>query len=85
MHLYIYWFAKGKSQLHIADDDATSTIVGAYFDYQETLNGYYNILHQILISYGIPYMFFTDSHLILVVKKYSLVTIALYSFSFVTT
>lgn len=54
------WFGEEKSQLHIAVDDATGNIVGAYFDYQETLNGYYNILNQILINYGIPYMFFTD-------------------------
>ena len=52
------WFGEEKSQLHIAVDDATGNIVGAYFDYQETLNGYYNILHQILTNYGIPYMFY---------------------------
>jgi hypothetical protein len=54
------WFGKDKSQLHIAVDDATGNIVGAYFDNQETLNGYYNVLHQVLTQYGIPYMFYTD-------------------------
>ena len=54
------WFGKNKSQLHIAVDDATGNIVGAYFDNQETLNGYYNVLHQVLTQYGIPYMFYTD-------------------------
>ena len=54
------WFGTNKSQLHIAVDDATGTIVGAYFDKQETLNGYYHVLHRILTDYGIPYMFFTD-------------------------
>lgn len=54
------WFGIDKSQLHIAVDDATGNIVGAYFDHQETLNGYYNILHQVLTQYGIPYMFYTD-------------------------
>ena len=63
------WFGEGKSQLHIAVDDATGTIVGAYFDYQETLNGYYNILHQILINYGIPYMFFTDRRTVFEYKQ----------------
>lgn len=54
------WFGEVKTQLHIAVDDATGAIVGAYFDSQETLNGYYNVLHQILTQYGIPYMLFTD-------------------------
>ena len=40
---------------------ATNTIVGAYFDWQETLNGYYNVFRQILINYGIPYKFKTDN------------------------
>ncbi len=63
------WFGEKKSQLHIAVDDATGTIVGAYFDYQETLNGYYNILHQILTNYGIPYMFFTDRRTVFEYKQ----------------
>lgn len=46
--------------LHIAVDDATGNIVGAYFDNQETLKGYYNVLHQVLTQYGIPYIFYTD-------------------------
>ena len=36
------WFGDVKTCLHLAIDKATSTVVGAYFDYQETLNGYYN-------------------------------------------
>lgn len=55
------WFGGIKSCLHLAIDKATSTIVGAWFDYQETLNGYYHVLYQILTKYGIPYKFFTDN------------------------
>ena len=55
------WFGGIKICLHLAIDKATSTIVGAYFDKQETLNGYYNVLYQILINYGIPYKFLTDN------------------------
>lgn len=55
------WFGNTKAHLHIAVDDATGTLVGAWFDTQETLCGYYNILHQILSQYGIPYQFFTDN------------------------
>lgn len=55
------WFGNAKSCLHLAIDKATSTIVGAYFDKEETLNGYYHVFHQILVNYGIPYSFLTDN------------------------
>ena len=41
----------------------------AYFDDQETLNGYYNIYSQILHKYGIPYKFFTDRRTVFTYKK----------------
>ena len=46
--------------LHLAVDDAKGEVVGAYFDYQETLYGYYQVFKQILLNYGIPAMFYTD-------------------------
>ena len=55
------WFGGFKTCLHLAIDKATSTIVGAYFDKQETLNGYYHVFHQTLINYGIPFKFLTDN------------------------
>ena len=55
------WFGGIKSCLHLAIDKATSTIVGAWFDKQETLNGYYHVLYQILTNYGISYKFLTDN------------------------
>lgn len=63
------WFGDTKTQLHIAVDDATGAIMGAYFDPQETLNGYYHILHQVLTQYGIPYMFFTDRRTVFEYKR----------------
>ena len=54
------WFGKTKTALHAAIDDSTGHVVAAYFDNQETLNGYYNIYYQILTKYGIPYLFKTD-------------------------
>lgn len=50
----------GKWHLHVAVDDATSEVVGAWFDTQETLNGYYHVLYMILKRYGIPSRFRTD-------------------------
>lgn len=55
------WFGKTKCCLHLAVDKATNTVVGAYFDVQETLYGYYKVFEQILIKYGIPLKFKTDN------------------------
>jgi len=63
------WFGTEKSTLHIAVDDATGRITGAYFDRQETLKGYYNIYAQILRRYGIPCKFFTDRRTVFTYKK----------------
>lgn len=63
------WFGGIKTQLHIAIDDSTGNIVGAYFDTQETLNGYYHVFHQILTTYGIPAMFYTDRRTVFEYKK----------------
>ncbi|MBQ3408768.1 MAG: hypothetical protein IJH12_06175 [Clostridia bacterium] len=49
-----------NAALHAAIDDATGNIVGMYFDEQETLNGYYQITHQILTTYGITNKIKTD-------------------------
>lgn len=55
------WFGDKKSCLHLAADKTTNTIVGAYFDWQETLFGYYKVYEQILVNYGIPNKFKTDN------------------------
>lgn len=55
------WFGDKTSCLHLAVDKATNHIVGAYFDWQETLNGYYHVFEQILTNYGIPCKFKTDN------------------------
>ncbi|MDR2400642.1 MAG: hypothetical protein LBD73_03200, partial [Deferribacteraceae bacterium] len=54
------WSGTEQNRLHTAADDAIKIMAGAYFDKQETLNGYYNVFHQILTGYGIPSGFFTD-------------------------
>ncbi len=55
------WFGDKKTCLHLAIDKSTSIIVGGWFDYQETLNGYFHVFYQILTNYVIPYKFFTDN------------------------
>lgn len=54
------WFGDEDSHLHLAIDDASGNILAAYFDTQETLNGYYNLLYQIVLNYGIPVTILTD-------------------------
>lgn len=63
------WFGRSKTHLHAAIDDATGMIVGAFFDHQETLHGYYRVFRQILEQYGIPYMFYTDRRTVFEYKK----------------
>lgn len=63
------WFGSFKTALHAAIDDATGQVVAAYFDNQETLNGYYNVYYQILVKYGIPYLFKTDKRTVFEYNK----------------
>jgi hypothetical protein len=61
----------GKWHLHVAIDDATSEVVGAWFDTQETLDGYYHVLYMILRNYGIPSRFRTDRRTVFEYKSLS--------------
>ena len=63
------WVPGQTWHLHLAIDDATGTVTGAWFDTQETLSGYYHVFHQILTNYGIPYQFFTDRRTIFNYKQ----------------
>lgn len=63
------WIPNVIWHLHLSIDDATGQVVGAWFDTQETLNGYYCIFNQILKNYGIPYKFFTDRRTVFTYKK----------------
>ena len=63
------WIPGVVWHLHVAIDDATGLVVGAWFDHQETLNGYYHVFHQILSNYGIPCMFYTDRRTVFEYKR----------------
>ncbi len=63
------WIPDQVWHLHLAIDDATSTVTGAWFDTQETLAGYYHVFQQILTDYGIPYKFLTDRRTVFTYKK----------------
>ncbi|MEG0094330.1 MAG: ISNCY family transposase [Erysipelotrichaceae bacterium] len=64
-----HWIPNEVWHLHLAVDDSTGTVVGAYFDTQETLNGYYNVFHRILTNFGIPAMFYTDRRTVFEYKR----------------
>ncbi|HHY15953.1 MAG TPA: ISNCY family transposase [Firmicutes bacterium] len=63
------WFGGKKTYLHLAVDDCTGSIVGAYFAVQETLQGYYNVLYRIITVFGIPYRFLTDKRTVFEYKR----------------
>lgn len=63
------WFGDQKYHLHAAIDDATGQVVGAYFDRQETLRGYYQVTEQFIQQYGIPVRILTDNRTIFAYKK----------------
>lgn len=63
------WIPGQIWHLHLAIDDASGCITGAWFDTQETLNGYYHVFHQILSGYGIPYKILTDRRSVFTYKS----------------
>jgi hypothetical protein len=44
---YTFGYGSAKTQLNIVVNDATGALLGAYYDEQETFNGYYHVLSQI--------------------------------------
>ena len=67
------WFGeeRPKATLHGAVDDASGMVMGLYFDEQETLRGYYEMMWQILTKYGIPEALYGDNRTIFEFRKLS--------------
>ena len=63
------WFGHEKCHLHACIDDATGRLLGMFFDWQETLLGYYTITKQMLLKYCIPYVLQTDKRTVFEYKK----------------
>lgn len=62
------WFEDIKYYLHLAINLCSGTIVGCYFDKQETLKGYYTIYKQIKMI-----LFFSSNSLLLFKPNFSIV------------
>lgn len=54
------WFGNVVTALHLAVDKATGKVLYGYFDYQETTRGYFVLLFNIILHYGIPDTIKTD-------------------------
>jgi transposase len=63
------WFSDVTCNLHLAVDDASSTVLAGHFEEQETLHGYLCAFAQIIKSYGVPEEFYTDRRTVFCSKK----------------
>lgn len=62
------WVPNEIWHLHLAIDDASGMVVGAYFN-AKAIKGYYNVFYQILCNHGIPALFYTDKEPYLKAKR----------------
>ena len=70
------WFFGGeKCFLHGAIDDATGEILALFFAPTECLEGYFEIMRQIITNHGLPISIYCDRHTIFVSPKGSKLTI----------
>jgi len=70
------WFGDDQAYaLHGAIDDATGKIVGLYITKHECLQGYFEIIRQMLINQGIPVSIYSDRHSIFLSTKKGKLTI----------
>ena len=56
-----YWFGGIVSYLHLAVDKATKKVLFGWFEYEEITRGYFVLLYNIIINYGIPKRIKTDN------------------------
>ena len=48
------WFGETASYLHLAVDKATKKVLFGWFEYEEITRGYFVVLFNTIINYGIP-------------------------------
>lgn len=64
------WFLGGEPiNLHGAIDDATSKVLALHFSPNECMDGYFEIMHQMVNNHGIPTSVYCDRHTIFVSPK----------------
>ena len=55
------WFGDIPSYLHLAVDVATKKVLFGWFEYEEITRGYFVVLFNLIINYGIPVKIKTDN------------------------
>lgn len=55
------WFGGITSALHLAVDKGTKKVLFGWFEYEELTRGYFVLLYNIIINYGIPHKIKTDN------------------------
>ena len=55
------WFGDIITYLHLAVDKATKKVLFGWFEYEEVTRGYFVLLYNIIINYGIPKKIKTDN------------------------
>ncbi|MFU0833247.1 MAG: ISNCY family transposase [Oscillospiraceae bacterium] len=63
---HVWFFGKTPCALHGAIDDATGEILALFFAQNECLEGYFEIMRQIVSKYGVPMCLYCDRHSIFV-------------------
>jgi hypothetical protein len=59
------WFETGSRQaLHASIDDATGRLTGLYMTENECLQGYFSIMRQTILEFGVPLSAYSDKHTI---------------------
>jgi transposase len=66
---FIWIKGLGTCTLHVCIDDASGFLLGLWLEHEETLHGYYNIMEQVLQTYGIPVSIRTDKRTVFVYNK----------------
>ena len=60
-----YWLRNGKTYaLHGAIDDATGKVVGLYLCENECRLGYFEVMRQCVLNFGVPLSLYSDRHTI---------------------
>lgn len=55
------WFGTIVTHLHLAVDKGTKKVLFGWFEYEEVTRGYFVLLYNIIINYGIPTRIKTDN------------------------
>ncbi len=58
------WLGGMRLALHGAIDDASSNVLGLYLCREETLEGYFEVVRQMVKGHGIPVSIYSDKHTI---------------------